>query len=99
MAGGPKTIADINLDVMEMNYVYGMILRKNHLLDEDDTNVVTTIIMFATRERLYMNKIVYLRDEGHQWSCRQCILASWPSLDFMYLDNLPSNNANFPKID
>ena len=69
------------------------------MLEEDYTSMVTATLMYATREKALVDELTRLKDQGEQWPARRLMFTSWPPLDFMYPDNLPSADANFPSID
>ena len=95
--GVPEPPPTTNMDAMQVDY--NMVLNKNRMLEDDYMGMVTTTLMYATRERALVDELTRLKDQGEQWPARRLMFTSWLPLDFMYPDNLPSDDANFPSID
>lgn len=95
----PLPAAPATTDLEPMRADYRRVIRRNRLLEDDYTGMVTATIMYAMRERALVDELTQFRDHGEQWPDRRLLFTSWPSLDFMYPENLPTDDANYPSID
>ena len=69
------------------------------MLEDDDTSMVTTTLMFEICEKALMNELEKLKSPCKQWFDHQFLFTLWAPIDFVYPNGLLVDEQHDPSID